>query len=74
MAEVRRVAGLDAEARAARPVAAGWTGTENLDTFCDLVADFAGRPGGSVLALLAYLDVASRSGERPGPCRIDGVT
>lgn len=59
VAEVRRVAGLDAEARAARPVAAGWTGTENLDTFCDLVADFAGRPGGSVLALLAYLDVAT---------------
>ncbi|CDO27606.1 ATP-dependent helicase [Mycolicibacterium porcinum] len=59
VAEVRRVAGLDAEARAARPVAAGWSGTENLDTFCDLVADFAGRPGGSVLALLAYLDVAA---------------
>ncbi|OMC06005.1 ATP-dependent DNA helicase [Mycobacterium sp. NS-7484] len=59
VAEVRRVAGLDAEARAARPVTAGWTGTENLDTFCDLVADFAGRPGGSVLALLAYLDVAA---------------
>ncbi|MDH6196684.1 DNA helicase-2/ATP-dependent DNA helicase PcrA [Mycobacterium frederiksbergense] len=59
VAEVRRVAGLDAEARAARPVAAGWTGTENLDTFCDLVADFAGRPGTSVLALLAYLDVAT---------------
>jgi DNA helicase II / ATP-dependent DNA helicase PcrA len=59
VAEVRRVAGLDAEARAARPVAAGWTGTENLDTFGDLVADFAGRSGGSVLALLAYLDVAT---------------
>ncbi|MGV0814327.1 ATP-dependent DNA helicase [Mycolicibacterium boenickei] len=59
VAEVRRVAGLDAEARAARPVAAGWTGTENLDTFSDLVADFAGRSGGSVLALLAYLDVAT---------------
>lgn len=59
VAEVRRVAGLDAEARAARPVTAGWTGTENLDTFCDLVADFAGRSGGSVLALLAYLDVAA---------------
>lgn len=59
VAEVRRVAGLDAEARAARPVTAGWTGTENLDAFCDLVADFAGRPGSSVLALLAYLDVAT---------------
>ncbi len=59
VAEVRRVAGLDAEARAARPVAAGWTGTENLDRFGDLVADFAVRPGASVLALLAYLDVAT---------------
>ena len=59
VAEVRRVAGLDAEARAARPVVAGWTGTENLDTFGDLVADFAGRSGGSVLALLAYLEVAT---------------
>lgn len=59
VAEVRRVAGLDAEARAARPVSAGWTGTEHLDTFCDLVADFAGRNGASVLALLAYLDAAA---------------
>jgi DNA helicase-2/ATP-dependent DNA helicase PcrA len=45
VAEVRRVAGLDAEARAARPVTAGWTGTEHLDAFCDLVADYAGRSG-----------------------------
>lgn len=59
VAEVRRVSGLDAEARAARPVTAGWSGTEHLDTFCDLVADFAGRSGGSVLALLGYLDVAT---------------
>ncbi|MDV3126789.1 ATP-dependent helicase [Mycobacterium sp. 21AC1] len=59
VAEVRRVAGLDAEARSARPVSAGWTGTEHLDTFCDLVADFAGRNGASVLALLAYLDAAA---------------
>ena len=58
VAEVRRVTGVDAEARANRPVAAGWSGTENLDAFCDLVADYAGRPEASVLALLAYLDVA----------------
>lgn len=58
VAEVRRVLGLDAEARAARPVTAGWAGTEHLDRFGDLVADFAGRPSASVLALLAYLDAA----------------
>ncbi|MGV9797290.1 ATP-dependent helicase [Mycobacterium sp. NPDC003449] len=58
VAEVRRVLGLDAEARAARPVTAGWSGTEHLDRFGDLVADFAGRPGASVPALLAYLDAA----------------
>ncbi|WP_026256311.1 ATP-dependent helicase [Mycobacterium sp. 155] len=75
VAEVRRVAGLDAEARAAQPVTAGWTGTEHLDTFCDLVADYAGRsgvervgrpgaervgrPGAVVEGLLAYLDAAT---------------
>ncbi|WP_434085242.1 ATP-dependent helicase [Mycolicibacterium goodii] len=58
VAEVRRVLGLDAEARAARPVAAGWAGTENLDRFSDLVADFAARPTASVSALLAYLEAA----------------
>ncbi|MGV0741678.1 ATP-dependent helicase [Mycolicibacterium sp. XJ870] len=58
VAEVRRVLGLDAEARAARPVAAGWAGTEHLDRFCDLVADFSNRPGATVPALLAYLDAA----------------
>ncbi|WP_396923272.1 ATP-dependent helicase [Mycolicibacterium sp.] len=58
VAEVRRVLGLDAEARAARPVAAGWVGTEHLDRFTDLVADFAARSGASVSALLAYLDAA----------------
>lgn len=67
VAEVRRVAGLDAEARAARPVTSGWAGTEHLDAFCDLVADYAGRsgadhvgrPGSMVEGLLAYLDAAT---------------
>ncbi|MBU9764095.1 ATP-dependent helicase [Mycobacterium sp. TNTM28] len=70
VAEVRRVAGLDAEARAARPVTAGWSGTENLDTFSDVVADFAARGGGSVLALLAYLDVATEEENGLAPAEL----
>lgn len=56
--EIRRVLGVDAEARAARPATAGWSGTEHLDAFTDVVADYAGRPGASVAGLLAYLDAA----------------
>jgi DNA helicase-2/ATP-dependent DNA helicase PcrA len=59
VAEVRRVLGVDAEARAARPPSAGWTGTEHLDAFADVVADYsAGRTGARVSDLLAYLDAA----------------
>nr|WP_090281575.1 ATP-dependent DNA helicase [Mycolicibacterium komanii]CRL78163.1 DNA/RNA helicase [Mycolicibacterium komanii] len=58
VAEVRRVLGVDTEVRARRPVAAGWSGTEHLDAFADVVADFANRPGADVTALLAYLDAA----------------
>ena len=58
VAEVRRVLGVDTEVRAARPVASGWSGTEHLDAFADVVADFAGRPRATVPSLLAYLDVA----------------
>lgn len=58
MAEVRRVLGIDTEARAGRPVSAGWSGTEHLDAFADVVADFAARPGADVTGLLAYLDAA----------------
>ena len=43
VAEVRRVLGVDAEVRAARPPSAGWRGTEHLDAFADVVADFAAR-------------------------------
>lgn len=58
IAEIRRVLGVDAEARAARPIAAGWGGTEHLDAFGDVVADFADRSDATADALLAYLDVA----------------
>ncbi|HEX2214929.1 MAG TPA: ATP-dependent helicase, partial [Mycobacterium sp.] len=58
VAEVRRVLGIDTEARARRPVSAGWSGTEHLDAFADVVADFAARSGADVAGLLAYLDAA----------------
>ena len=59
VAEVRRVLGVDAEARAARPPSAGWSGTEHLDAFADVVADYsAAQPGAAVADLLAYLDAA----------------
>ncbi len=56
--EVRRTLGVDVEVRATRPVAAGWAGTEHLDRFGDVVADYAGRPRACVTGLLAYLDAA----------------
>ncbi|MHA3023106.1 UvrD-helicase domain-containing protein [Mycobacterium sp. BMJ-28] len=59
VAEVRRVLGVDAEVRAARPVAAGWGGTEHLDAFGDVVADFADRADATPEGLLAYLEVAA---------------
>jgi DNA helicase-2/ATP-dependent DNA helicase PcrA len=58
VAEVRRMLGVDAEVRAAQMVSAGWSGTEHLDRFTDVVAEFAARPGASVAGLLAYLDAA----------------
>ncbi|MGK2866008.1 MAG: ATP-dependent helicase [Mycobacterium sp.] len=59
IAEVRRVLGVDVEVRAARPVPAGWGGTEHLDAFGDVVADFAARSDGAPTGLLAYLDAAA---------------
>ncbi|WP_395307695.1 ATP-dependent DNA helicase [Mycobacterium sp. AMU20-3851] len=59
VAEIRRVLGVDVEVRAARPVANGWGGTEHLDAFGDVVADFAARSDGSPAGLLAYLDAAA---------------
>ncbi|MEO3756737.1 ATP-dependent DNA helicase [Mycobacterium sp. B14F4] len=60
VAEVRRVLGIDTEVRASRAVAAGWSGTEHLDAFADVVADFAARPGADVTGLLAYLEAAEQ--------------
>ena len=51
--------GVDTEVRAARPASAGWGGTEQLDAFADVVADFAARPAASVPGLLAFLDAAA---------------
>jgi DNA helicase II / ATP-dependent DNA helicase PcrA len=58
IAEVRRMLGVDAEVRAAQPVSSGWTGTEHLDAFSDVVADYSARPGATVDGLLGYLDAA----------------
>jgi DNA helicase-2/ATP-dependent DNA helicase PcrA len=60
VAELRRVLGVDTEVRAARPISAGWAGTEHLDAFADVVADFAARPGATVPELLAFLDAAEQ--------------
>ncbi len=60
VAEVRRVLGVDAEARAAQPVSAGWCGTEHLDAFGDVVADFASRGAATLSGLLAYFDTAEQ--------------
>jgi DNA helicase-2/ATP-dependent DNA helicase PcrA len=60
VAEIRRVLGVDIESRAARPYSAGWAGTEHLDAFADVVADFAARPDATVGGLLAYLDAAEQ--------------
>ncbi|BBY79599.1 ATP-dependent helicase [Mycolicibacterium pulveris] len=59
VAEVRRALGVDVEARAGQPVSAGWAGTEHLDAFADVVADFAARPAATLSGLLAYLDAAA---------------
>ncbi|WP_102142762.1 ATP-dependent helicase [Mycobacterium hubeiense] len=59
VAEVRRVLGVDTEVRAAQRTSAGWSGTEHLDRFADVVADYADRPGASVTGLLAFLDAAA---------------
>jgi DNA helicase-2/ATP-dependent DNA helicase PcrA len=65
VAEVRRVLGVDAETRAASGVSEGRRGTEHLDAFADVVADYAARPssadvaGGAVAGLLAYLTAAA---------------
>jgi DNA helicase II / ATP-dependent DNA helicase PcrA len=73
VAEVRWLLGVDCEVRAAqdgapssRRASSGWTGTEHLDAFADVVAGYAERAGAattsspaSVGGLLAYLDAAT---------------
>ena len=70
VAEVRRLLGVDTEARAVRPVSAGWSGTEHLDAFGDVVADFATRPGATVSALLGFLDAAEQVENGLAPAEI----
>lgn len=70
IAEIRRMLGVDIEVRAARPVAAGWSGTEHLDAFSDVVADFAARSGATVSGLLAYLDAAEQVENGLAPAEI----
>jgi DNA helicase-2/ATP-dependent DNA helicase PcrA len=60
VAEVRHVLGVDAEVRAAQPVSAGWSGTEHLDAFGDVVVDYASRGAATVSGLLGYLDIAEQ--------------
>ena len=61
VAEARRMLGLDCEVQAAQPVDAAATGTEQLEAFADVVADYADRVGAaaSLNGLLAYLDAAA---------------
>ncbi|MBV8292768.1 MAG: ATP-dependent helicase, partial [Mycobacterium sp.] len=59
VAEVRRLLGVDCEVRAALPAASGWAGTEQLDTFADVVNRYAeATTAASLGGLLAYLDAA----------------
>ncbi|WP_369817940.1 ATP-dependent helicase [Mycobacterium sp. E3339] len=76
VAEVRRVLGVDCDVRAAAGVHAGWSGTEHLDAFADVVAGYAERADAtvtdrtaSVAGLLAYLEVAEsvENGLPPAP-------
>ncbi|HZC09619.1 MAG TPA: ATP-dependent DNA helicase, partial [Mycobacterium sp.] len=60
VAEVRRLLGVDCEVRAALPAASGWAGTEQLDTFADVVGRYAeATTAASLGGLLAYLDAAT---------------
>ncbi|MGH3557525.1 MAG: ATP-dependent helicase [Mycobacterium sp.] len=74
VAEVRRLMGVDCEVRAALvgasacggPATSGWTGSEHLDAFADVVTTYTERAGAartvspaSAGGLLAYLDAAT---------------
>lgn len=70
VAEVRRAVGVDTEVRAAQPLTAGWSGTEHLDRFADIVADYAERPGATVSGLLAYLAAAEEHEDGLAPAEV----
>lgn len=74
VAEVRRLLGVDAEARAAAPVTAGWSGTEHLDAFGDIVADYASRASATATGLLAYLDIAEEVENGLAPAEVSVAT
>jgi DNA helicase-2/ATP-dependent DNA helicase PcrA len=62
VAEVRRVSLIDVEARAVPTGGEGWSGTEQLDAFADVVDAYAARgatgAGNDIAGLLAYLEAA----------------
>jgi DNA helicase-2/ATP-dependent DNA helicase PcrA len=62
VSEVRRVTCIDVEARAVPGGGDGWSGTEQLDAFADVVDAYAARgatgAGNDIAGLLAYLEVA----------------
>ncbi|OYN75676.1 ATP-dependent helicase [Mycolicibacterium sphagni] len=74
VSEVRRALGVDVEVRAARPVAAGWSGAEHLDRLADVVADYAARPHASIDGLLAYLDAAEKVENGLAPAEVSVAT
>ncbi|MGK2880926.1 MAG: ATP-dependent helicase [Mycobacterium sp.] len=59
VAEVRRTAGVDVEARAAQDPNGEWSGGEHLDAFADVVSGYADHREATVAGLLAYLDDAA---------------
>jgi len=69
-AEVRRVIGVDAEVRAARPVDCDGTGTEHLDRFADVIARYTEQRRCDVAGLLAYLDAAAAVEDGLAPAEV----
>ncbi len=59
VAEVRRMIGVDVEARAARSADENCRGTEHLDALVDVAAGYAERPNASMPGFLSYLDAAA---------------
>jgi DNA helicase-2/ATP-dependent DNA helicase PcrA len=72
-AEVRRVLGVDAEVRAARPVDADGTGTEHLDRLADVIAGYTERAHSDVTGLLAYLDAAAEIEKGLAPAEVSAA-